>query len=170
MRDWSPDDAAWYVDQLADPEIQRFTTERATTTADHFRAALRELGRRADQAGFAITDAASRRLAGNIAAERISEHTAEVSYWVAPGFRGRGLASDALRSMNAWLAEHWQVHEVVLWTHADNIASRRTAERAGFRYRPERDEIRAVGGQMWPACWYTYTADPPPKDSCHLGP
>jgi RimJ/RimL family protein N-acetyltransferase len=98
---WAPGDGAWYVGQLADPEIQRFTTEQVTTTADDFRAALRELSRRTDGAGFAIADAGSGQLAGNIAAERTSEHTAEVSYWVAPGFRGRGLASSALRSMVA---------------------------------------------------------------------
>jgi hypothetical protein len=51
LRVWSPDDGAWYVAQLPDSEIQRFTTELVTTTADDFRAAVRELGRRDDQAG-----------------------------------------------------------------------------------------------------------------------
>jgi len=27
LRDWSDDDAAWYVQQVQDPEIRRFTTE-----------------------------------------------------------------------------------------------------------------------------------------------
>jgi [ribosomal protein S5]-alanine N-acetyltransferase len=158
LRAWSPDDGAWYVAQLPDSEIQRFTTELVTTTADDFRAALNELGKRDDHAGFAIVDAESGELAGNIAADRVNEHTAEVSYWVAPGFRGRGLASSALRSMVAWLAGHWHVLEVALWTHAENIGSQRTAERAGFRYRPERDEMRPVGDQTWPARWYTWAA------------
>jgi hypothetical protein len=45
---WAPGDGGWYVGQLADPEIQRFTTEQVTTTADEFRAALRELSRRTE--------------------------------------------------------------------------------------------------------------------------
>jgi [ribosomal protein S5]-alanine N-acetyltransferase len=158
LRVWSPDDGAWYVAQLPDSEIQRFTTELVTTTADDFRAAVRELGRRDDQAGFAIVNAESGELAGNIAADRVDEHTAEVSYWVAPGFRGRGLASSALRSMVLWLLGHWQVREIVLWTHAENIGSQRAAERAGFHYQPQRDEVRSVGDQIWPARWYTCVA------------
>jgi ribosomal-protein-alanine N-acetyltransferase len=154
LRNWSPGDGAWYVAQLSDSQIQRFTTKRVTTTAQDFRDALRELSRRTDQAGFAIVDASSGELAGNIAADRTSERTAEVSYWVAPGFRGHGLASSALRSMVAWIAAHWQVQEVALWTHAENIASQRAAENAGFCYQPERDEVRKVGEDAWPALWY----------------
>jgi [ribosomal protein S5]-alanine N-acetyltransferase len=154
LRDWSPDDGAWYAAQLADPQIQRFTSERPSTTADDFRRALARLRSRADQAGFAIVDAASGELAGNIAAHRSDGDRADVSYWVAPGFRRRGLASDALTQMCAWIGAHWHVQEIVLWTHADNTASQRAAEKAGFRYRPERDEILTVGTQEWPARWY----------------
>ncbi len=154
LREWSMGDGDWYVAQLSDSEIQRFTSEQVSTTADDFRAALSELRGRREWAGFAIVDANSGQLAGNIAAERMSEHAAEVSYWVVPAFRGRGLASSALRSMVAWLADHWHVGEVVLWTHTENVASQRTAEHAGFRYQPERDEMRKVGTQTWPARWY----------------
>jgi hypothetical protein len=57
LRDWSPDDGEWYVAQLPDAQIQRFTTEQVSTTADDFRVAVEDLGRRDDRAGFAITDA-----------------------------------------------------------------------------------------------------------------
>ena len=153
LRDWSPGDGDWYVAQLPDTAIQRFTTERVGTTADDFRAAVEELGRRDDQAGFAITDAGTGRLAGNMAATR-SGDTAEVSYWVAPGFRGRGLASSAVRSLVAWIDANWQVHAIALWAHKDNIASQRTAEHAGFRHQPDRDELRSVGSQVWPVRCY----------------
>jgi hypothetical protein len=65
LRVWSPDDGAWYVAQLPDPEIQRFTTELVTTTADDFRIAVHELGQRHDHAGFAIIDAESGEPAGD---------------------------------------------------------------------------------------------------------
>jgi ribosomal-protein-alanine N-acetyltransferase len=158
LRDWSPADGPWYVGQLADPDIQRFTGEQSTTTADDFRAALARLGAREDHAGFAIVEAATGRLAGNIAADLTADGDAEVSYWVAPGFRGRGLASHALGQFCEWITAHWQPAEIVLWTHAKNVASQRAAERAGFQYEPERDETKTVGTQAWPARWFIFPA------------
>ena len=76
---------------------------------------------------------------------------------MAPGFRGRGLASHALGQLCAWISAHWQPGEIVLWTHADNVASQRAAGRAGFRYQPERDETKTVGTQTWPARWFIRT-------------
>jgi [ribosomal protein S5]-alanine N-acetyltransferase len=160
LRDWSPADGAWYVAQLSDPDIQRFTTEQPTTTADDFRSALERLNRRADQAGFAIVDAISGELAGNMAADRLDADTADVSYWIAPAFRGRGLASHAIRQMRNWVADNWQVRRIDLWTHAENIASQHAAENAGFHHEPERDEIKTIGGQPWPARWYSCTVEP----------
>lgn len=157
LRDWSPDDGAWYAAQLSDPDIQRFTTEQPTTTAADFQAALETCSRQPGWAGFAVVDALSGDLAGNIAADRDTGETAEVSYWIAPRFRGRGLASHAIRQMRDWVAANWQVRRIDLWTHADNIASQRAAENAGFCYEPERDEVKTIGGQPWPARWYSYT-------------
>jgi [ribosomal protein S5]-alanine N-acetyltransferase len=159
LRDWSPGDGAWYAAQLTDPGIRRFTSEQPTTTAADFRAALAAMRRRANQAGFAIVDAATGEPAGNIAADRVRPDLAEVSYWVAPGCRGRGLASHALTQLCTWISTHWAVREIALWTHADNTASQRTARNAGFRYRPGRDEVRMVNQQAWPARWYSQVPD-----------
>jgi RimJ/RimL family protein N-acetyltransferase len=137
LRGWSPADGAWYVAQLSDPDIQRFTTGQPTTTADDFRSALERLNRHADQAGFAIVDAISGELAGNVAADRLDDETADVSYW--------------------------QVRRVALWTHAENIVSQHAAENAGFHHEPERDEIKTIGGQPWPARWYSCTVEPGSK-------
>jgi RimJ/RimL family protein N-acetyltransferase len=56
--------------------------------------------------------------------------------------------------MVAWIDASWPVHEITLWIHADNIASQRTAEHAGFRYQHDRDEMLPVGSQVWPVRWY----------------
>lgn len=160
LRRWSPDDGAWYVAQLSDPEIRRFTTESPATTTADFRAALAELDRRPDRAGFAIVDAATGELAGNMSAQRQPDGTAQVGYWVAASARGRGLARHALAQMCDWIIAHWAVRELTLWTHAENLASQRVAEGAGFRYRPERDELRPVGVHTWPARWYSRPAGP----------
>ncbi len=160
LRNWSPADGTWYVAQLSDPDIQRFTSEQLTTTAADFRSALERLSHHPDQAGFAIVDAISGELAGNIAADRLTDETAEVSYWIAPGFRGRGLASHAIGQMRSWIAANWQVRRIELWTHAENIASQHAAENAGFHHEPERDEIKTIGGESWPARWYSCAVEP----------
>jgi ribosomal-protein-alanine N-acetyltransferase len=154
LRDWSLSDGDWYVGQLGDPEIQRFTTDSPDTTSSDFRAALTEYRGRPDWAGFAIVDPGTGELAGNIAASRDDDGTAEISYWLAASARGRGFATRALVEMCAWLEEHWPECSLALWTHADNVASQRVAERAGFRHQPDRDEERTVGGRVWPTRWY----------------
>ncbi|WIX76922.1 hypothetical protein QRX50_36700 [Amycolatopsis carbonis] len=45
---WLPDDAAWYVAQVRDPDTLRFTTERATLTVAEFQRALEALRRNRD--------------------------------------------------------------------------------------------------------------------------
>jgi RimJ/RimL family protein N-acetyltransferase len=153
LREWSPNDGEWYVAQLADPAIQRFTSERLTTTADDFRAALARYSAEPTWAGFAIVEPDTGELAGNIAAG-LDDGTAEVSYWLARSARGRGLATRAVVELCARLAERWPTSVLALWTHADNTASQRVAERAGFRHQPNRDEQRTVGTETWPARWY----------------
>lgn len=162
LRDWSCADGAWYAAQLSDPEIQRFTTEQPSTTAADFRAALERLRRRPDWVGFAIVDALTGELAGNIAALEHSDEVAELSYWVAPAFRGRGVASHAISQLRDWITANWKVRWIDLWTHADNVASQRAAENAGFRRAPARDEVKTIAGRPWPVRWYRYDVTPRP--------
>jgi hypothetical protein len=166
LRDWSPADGQWYVSQLGDPDIQRFTSEQPTTTADDFRAALARLGGRRDHAGFAIVKAATGRLAGNIAADLTADGDAEVNYWVAPGFRGRALptgpsAMSGRRSArsngpraglsgarrtgaqakgtggNASVPNRYAIPRRAAWhTCAAGAGSQRTGRTAGRRYGP----------------------------------
>lgn len=105
-------------------------------------------------------DAISGELAGNMAADCPDDETAEISYWVAPGFRGRGMASHATRQMRRWIAANWQVRRIDLWIHADNVASQRTAESAGFHYQPGRDEMKTVGGQPRSVRCYSCAIEP----------
>ncbi|MBO0832667.1 MAG: GNAT family N-acetyltransferase [Actinobacteria bacterium] len=131
LRAWAPADGHWYIAQLRDPEIQRFTTERADTTVNEFRAALEQLNRNDNIVGFAITDAATGELAGNLAAHR-QDDTAEIHYWIAPGWRRRGFASEAVTQIVEWIAANWPGCDLVLEIDAANIASQRVAQKLGF--------------------------------------
>jgi hypothetical protein len=84
LRRWSVDDGRWYVDQLSDTEIQRFTTESVDTTVEQFHAALRMLTEADEQFGRAIVDSESGEVAGNLAAGREADVANRVS--AATGF------------------------------------------------------------------------------------
>ncbi|UJW30068.1 GNAT family N-acetyltransferase [Saccharothrix sp. AJ9571] len=153
LRDWSPDDAEWYVRQVADPEIRRFTTESATLTVEEFRKALDRLTSSDDELGFVAVNAISGQRLANVAALRNGD-TAVVSYWVSAQARGQGVATQALDELCARALTHWPITELRLYTHADNLGSQRVAEKAGFHRMEGMPTQREVYGEKWPVRWF----------------
>jgi RimJ/RimL family protein N-acetyltransferase len=153
LRAWDEADAGWYAEASRDAEIQRFTTESPTLTADEVRAAIRALPGQVDAVGFVACDAATGERLGNVAL-RHEGSIGEVSYWVAAPARGRGVATRALRLVSAWALAELALSEIRLWTHAGNAASRRVAERAGYRRAPDQDRRRTVKGAVWDTVGY----------------
>ncbi|HEY2549080.1 MAG TPA: GNAT family protein [Streptosporangiaceae bacterium] len=152
LRDWADDDAAWYADSVRDPLIQRFTTDSPTLDAAQVRAAIDRLRGAGDAEGFIICDALTGERLGNIALDHDSG-SGQVSYWVAAGARGRGVAARALAMFSSWsfragLSELW------LRVHRDNAASHRTAVQAGYQRDPARDKTQEVKGATWPMLGY----------------
>lgn len=117
---------------------------------------------------FAIVERASGALAGMIGLHQgASPGRAAVGYWLAPGARGRGLATRSVRLLAAWALEDPALERLELMTLVGNDASGRVALRAGFRregilrrylpfrdatvdavmYAMVRDEGRSVGGE-----------------------
>lgn len=59
----------------------------------------------------------------------------ELSYQVyATEMRGKGVASEAVRLLVCYLFENKRVNRIRLVIHPDNVASRRLAEKCGFRH------------------------------------
>lgn len=56
----------------------------------------------------------------------------EIGYWVAPGFRGHGLAAEAVRLAASWALRRLDICRVELLAATGNQASRRVAAKAGF--------------------------------------
>jgi len=155
LREWDVEDAEWYASTAARDElIQRFTTESPTVTAEQVRAAIVALrARPVGAAGFLIADAATGERLGNIALTH--DHGAgEVSYWLAPHARGRGLATRALFLFSQWAFRTLDLRELCLWARVDNKASRAVAERAGYERDPTRDQRRVVKGETWETVAY----------------
>lgn len=58
--------------------------------------------------------------------------TTETGYWMAPGARGRGLATRATRRLAEWALREKHLERVELRTAPGNVASAAVARRAGF--------------------------------------
>ncbi len=130
LRAWRPDEAERYL-SLRDGEILRWTTEDPDLTVESARAAIEGAADDPSVLPFAIVDPASGEPVGNLPIVLTDGGTAIVAYWLAAEARGRGLLSDALATVLAWL-EADGVERFELEVHPDNDASIRAAERAGF--------------------------------------
>jgi RimJ/RimL family protein N-acetyltransferase len=81
---------------------------------------------------FAIRTAGDRVLVGGCEIRIDPDRVGEVSYWVFPAYRGRGLASRALRLLVPWATDNLGVERFRLEIEHDNVASIRVATHAGF--------------------------------------
>jgi RimJ/RimL family protein N-acetyltransferase len=125
------------LDALAqDPDVQRNTYVPSPPPADFGTTWLESYERAREEGtreGFAIVDAEDGSFLGIAVAVRIDEEAneAELGYIVAPEARGRGAATEALRQLTEWgFARGFERLE--LRGDADNVASRRVAERCGY--------------------------------------
>lgn len=151
---WTEDDADWYAQSTRDPLIQRFTTESPTLAAAEVVTAIRRLHADQNAEGFLIRDAVTGARLGNIALSHDGSR-GEVSYWVAAAGRGRGVATRALTLFTRWSLHTVGLREMWLRVHEDNVASARTAIKAGYRRDLRRDTIMEVNGTLWPMIGYT---------------
>lgn len=61
----------------------------------------------------------------------------EVGYWIGRPFWGRGYATEALEGAMVWASRQWRRRALVSGHFADNPASGRVLEKAGFLYTGE---------------------------------
>ena len=121
---------------VADPLVERFTRLRAEPAAEvaaNLLARYREGAESGSRAGFAI-ELGEAGFAGVALAPTIDRAaaTAELGYLVAPAFRGRGVAGEALELLCVWAFTELGLVRLELMIDPENVASRRVAERCGF--------------------------------------
>ena len=138
LRPVRDDDAERILEGSADPESQRWLGQLpAPYTLDDARAYVemrRELAASGKCVTWAIADPVDDRLIGTILwFNWTPEVECEIGYWTHPEARGRGLMTTALRQVTGHVFETLHVQRVTAFAAADNAASRRVIERAGFR-------------------------------------
>jgi RimJ/RimL family protein N-acetyltransferase len=135
LRPWEAADAEFVFSACQDVEIQRWTTVPSPYARGDAVAYVTEVAPEAWEQGggvFAVIEAATGEPAGSIGAHGMSDGTAHVGYWTAPAARGRGLTSDALRTLTGWFLGEGGAARVELVVEPANVGSVRVAEAAGF--------------------------------------
>ena len=152
LREWRPADAAAITPLLEDPQVVKWS-HIAELGIPRWIAEQRE-GRRGPS--LAVCEVNDDEVAGKVAlrlpgrastattcdAIRPDDHpVGELSYWVLPHARGRGVATAAVIAMLELARGIGGVHSVVLDIETDNLASIRVAQRVGAtRREPTRVE------------------------------
>ena len=152
LRPFTFEDIAVVREASSDPQIPLITTVPATFTEDEGRRFIERQWSRAEQGtgySFAIADAGTDHALGQAGLwlKDIGEGRASVGYWVVGSARGRGTAAFAVQAVARWALHELQVPRLELYVEPWNIASMRTAERAGFQREGLLRSWQEVGGK-----------------------
>ena len=132
LRSLVVDDADWITRACQDDEIKRWTLVPRPYTCDHAIEFIANHGN--EYAVWVIEALETNTPVGVISIHKISEPSgvASIGYWVAPWFRRRGAACASLELVVAYSQTIVGVNTCHANIAITNIASRKTAERAGF--------------------------------------
>lgn len=138
LRPWTLDDVPWVTAACQDPAIVRFTRVPSPYAEDDARAFIAATA--AERAAGTSLSLAAVEPGDGVPLGAIDLHglpnehaKGAVGYWVAPPARGRAVAARATRLLAGWALETLGLARVELLAAVPNVASQRTAERAGFR-------------------------------------
>lgn len=139
LRPWEPTDAAALAALLSDRRVQDrlrdglpypYTEEDGRAYIAAMLAAEKD-----DTFAFAVT--VEGRVVGNVGAFRqgnIHRCTAELGYYLAREYWGRGIMTEAVRQLCAYVFAETDILRIFAEPFADNIGSCRVLEKAGFSY------------------------------------
>lgn len=95
-------------------------------------------------------------VAGTIGAYDYENDSIEVGFSIAEPYQGRGYAGEALAEVLKYLTENEEIPQVTAWCAAENIASRRTLEKAGMQFFGLEKEAVKVGDRSYDRLVYVY--------------
>jgi [ribosomal protein S5]-alanine N-acetyltransferase len=134
LRPWRAEDAATVVTAYADPAIRRWH-DRSMDRAEATAWVASWAGRWAAETGAGWAVASPDEVLGQISLRSL-EHgdgRSDISYWVLPHARGRGVATTALRTLSTWAFTTLGLHRIEVDHSVDNPASCAVATGAGYR-------------------------------------
>ncbi|MFJ2620162.1 GNAT family N-acetyltransferase [Glutamicibacter sp. NPDC087344] len=133
LRPWLAANATVIEEAFVDPAIVQWHGRTMNATEAHaWVLHWEDRWKNESGAGWAIT--LHGEIVGQVSLRRIdlSAGSAEISYWILPSARGRGLAAKALLTLTAWAFETIGIHRLELSHSVDNPASCKVAQKCGY--------------------------------------
>jgi RimJ/RimL family protein N-acetyltransferase len=138
LRPWREADVPGMVAAFSDLVMQRFswrTTPYTETDARAWLAEQEEARLHGEVLHFTLAGPHDQDVllgAVSLYEVRLDQGCAAVGYWLAPGARGRGTATQAVRLLARWAFAELGLARLELTCGPDNEASQHVAERCGF--------------------------------------
>jgi RimJ/RimL family protein N-acetyltransferase len=137
LRAFSAADLPLVREATTDPLIPLISTVPASGDDDECLAFIARQGERLTTGAgyaFAVAERATDQAVGHLylGLRDVDLGRATAGYWIARPYRGRGLAGDALRTLARWAITVPGIDRLELYVERWNVASARTASRAGF--------------------------------------
>ncbi|MDA2964604.1 MAG: GNAT family N-acetyltransferase [Actinomycetota bacterium] len=155
LRPLQSSDAEWIYHACQDTEVQRWTQIPRPYTREHAKSFV--IDQNGELLANAIIDSRTGEPAGVAGIHHIKDGVATVGYWIAPQARRAGAASTALKilpTIARRLGDAQTVRAIIAET---NVASRATAERAGFKIARKSAEQCPDGANQTTALDYELT-------------
>jgi RimJ/RimL family protein N-acetyltransferase len=137
LRPFVVGDIPWVHGVSLDPAVQKFVQIPLPYLMEHADYFVREMaitawdgGRRAE---FVVVGTGDGARLGRVGLGLDGVGAAQIGYWMDPGARGRGVATDAVRALCRWGFGTLGLGLIEWRAEVGNLASRRVAEKAGFR-------------------------------------
>ena len=135
VRPWQPGDAAALARHANDPDVARNLRDRFPHpyTIRDAHAFLDHAAQAADPTNLAIeVDGDAAGAIGYVPGSDIERFSAEIGYWLGQAVWGRGVATEALQLVTRDLFERLNLLRLFALPFADNAASVRVLEKAGY--------------------------------------
>ncbi|MCB2410306.1 GNAT family N-acetyltransferase [Hymenobacter lucidus] len=135
LRPWQPTDLPNLVQYANNPEIARFMTDQFPHpfTEEKAQGFIAFAGSHTPQRVFAIE--VDGQAAGGIGIHPQTDiqcKNAELGYWLAQPFWGRGIVTEAIRQVVAYGFATFDITRIFARPYGTNIGSQRALEKAGF--------------------------------------
>jgi RimJ/RimL family protein N-acetyltransferase len=151
LREWSEDDIPALVELYDDPEIARWTPVASpfdTMAAQVYLTEAREARAQGRKVQLAITtDGVRPQGEVLLFRNKTDERDVEIAYGVGAAYRGRGLASRAVRLLSSYAVRHTGARRVVLCIEEANTASAAVARATGFTLTDDEPVLRTSRGR-----------------------
>lgn len=138
LRPFAEQDIPWVYAVSLDPAVQKYVEIPLPYRVEHAEHFVREMAiaawARRERAEFVVVRAGDGTRLGRVGLGLDRLGGGQIGYWMDPAARGRGVATEAVRALCGWAFDVLRLDLIEWRAEVGNVASRRVAEKAGFRF------------------------------------